>query len=124
MIRSILVVLAVLSFAACGSNGSENREGVDEQINVAHRAQVERLLKSHEQAGSFLDNPAPELQATMLQEEAGDARAQSLQAGLAAAFTEEQAIVLSDGNHSVLKMLGNTITEVPRVLLRESKPRG
>ena len=88
------------------------------------RVQVERLLKSHEQVGSFLDHPAPELRASVSQDEAGDARVQSLQAGLAAAFSEEQAVVLGDGNHSILKILSNTLHEVPRVALRESKAEG
>ena len=50
--------------------------------------------------------------------------AEALDAGLAPAFGEDVAVVLGDANHSVLKMLSNTLNEVPRVSLRESKVEG
>ena len=93
-------------------------------INTPLRQRIDTLLSSYEQAGSFLENPVPEFEATLIQEAAGNDRAQSLQAGLAAAFTEELAVVLGDGNHSVLKMLGRTLDKVPRVALRESTGEG
>src|SRR5687767_1922320 len=76
--------------------------------NVSLRSEVERLLRSHEQAGSFLEQPAPELAATLLPEIVGKARAAALEAGLAAAFPAEAAVVMGDANHSVLKALGRT----------------
>ncbi|RPI81366.1 MAG: serine/threonine protein kinase, partial [Planctomycetaceae bacterium] len=114
--------LAALEIASPGERAAFLAKscGADGELRV----QVERLLKSHEQVGSFLDHPAPELRAALIQDEAGAARAQSLQAGLAAAFFKEQAIVLGDGNHSILKILSNTLHEVPRVALRESKAEG
>lgn len=86
------------------------------------REQLERLLQSNEQAGSFLDKPPDaEFEATLLTDGFGGNLAASLDAGLAPAFTQEQAVVLGDGGHSVLKMLGQTLDKVPRVALRESK---
>ena len=83
--------LAALEIASLEERADflEKSCGADSEL----RGHVERLLKSHEQAGSFLADPAPELEDAISREEAGEARAQSLQAGLAAAFTEEQAIV-------------------------------
>ena len=84
------------------------------------REQLERLLQSHEQAGSFLDKPPAELEATILTDGPGGNLAAVLHAGLAPAFTQEQAVVLGDGSHSVLKMLAQTLDQVPRVVLRDS----
>jgi serine/threonine protein kinase/Leucine-rich repeat (LRR) protein len=77
--------------------------------NVSLRKEVEQLLRSHQQAGSFLEQPAPELAA-------------SLEAGLAAAFPAEAAVVMGAANHSVLKAIGQTI-DLPRIVLREA-PEG
>ena len=84
------------------------------------RGQIEKMLKSHLGAGNFLERPAPELQATVVESASSDARARSLQAGLAAAFTQEHAVLIGDANNSVLKSLGKTMTRVPRIALRES----
>ncbi|MEM7316979.1 MAG: protein kinase, partial [Planctomycetota bacterium] len=45
-------------------------------------------------------------------------------AGLALSLNREEVVVLGDANHSVLKMLRNTLNEVPRVSLRESEAEG
>jgi hypothetical protein len=88
------------------------------------REQVELLLQSDQQAGSFLDKPAAELEQTIVPGASGDNLAASLEAGLAPAFGEEAAVVIGDANHSVLKMLGNTLDEVPQVSLRASNTDG
>lgn len=62
------------------------------------RQEVERLLASHRAAGSFLEDPAPELVAAVRK-------------------------TPSSGGHSVLETLGQTI-EIPRVMLRESVSHG
>jgi len=87
----------------------------------ALQARVERLLSAFAEESQFLEQPAPELGATLIQPALSEDRARSLDAGLAAAFGSEQAVVLGDGNHSVLKMLGQTLDKVPRVALRESR---
>ena len=85
------------------------------------RQQIEQLLQSDQHAGSFLEKPAPGLEATIARSAAKDNRYASLDAGLSTAFSVHAAVVLGDANHSVLKMLGNTLDEVPRVSLRESQ---
>jgi serine/threonine protein kinase/WD40 repeat protein/tetratricopeptide (TPR) repeat protein len=92
------------------------------------RSEVEQLLRSHEQAGGVLDQPAPELDATTppdsaRQDRADHERAAALQAGLAAAFPAEAAVVIGDAKHSVLKTLEKTL-DVPRVVLREADQNG
>ncbi|MEI8382167.1 MAG: protein kinase [Planctomycetota bacterium] len=84
------------------------------------RKQVELLLQSDEQAGSFLNQPPGDFAATILTDDSGDNLA-ALEAGLATAFTGEQAVVVGDWNHSVLKMFGQT---VPRVALRDPVAEG
>ncbi|MFK8110981.1 MAG: WD40 repeat domain-containing serine/threonine protein kinase, partial [Rubripirellula sp.] len=92
--------------------------------NLDLRQQIEQLLQSDQQAGSFLQKPAPGLEATIAPDTAGEDRSASLSAGLATAFSVNDAVVLGDANHSVLKMLGNTLDEVPRVSLREPQAEG
>ena len=82
------------------------------------RERIEALLARHEQANSFLEQPAPELEATFVQELSG-----VLQAGLAPAFGKDAAVVVGSAGHSVLKSLDQTM-EVPRVSLRESAAEG
>ena len=86
--------------------------------DAALRAEVDRLLASNNQAGSFLAKPAPELGATLLVSGSGEDRSVAMEAGFAAAFEEEQAVVISTAGLSVLKSLGMT-GEVPRVALRD-----
>ena len=88
------------------------------------RQQIEQLLQSDQHAGSFLEKPAPGLEDTILPDSAGENRSASLDAGLATAFSRDDAVVIGDANHSVLKTLGNTLNEVPRVALRESQTEG
>ncbi|AMV20686.1 protein kinase domain-containing protein [Planctomyces sp. SH-PL14] len=81
------------------------------------RGEVEKLLRSHEAAGSFLDRPAGDLAETILEEPGARERDASLHAGLA--VPADTAVVLGDVGHSVLISLGRTV-ELPRVALRES----
>jgi hypothetical protein len=85
---------------------------------------IEKLLREHEEANSFLDKPPVELDATVFSDASRENLSASLDAGLAPAFGDDAAVVLGDADHSVLKMLGNTLNEVPRVSLRESKAEG
>lgn len=70
----------------------------------ALRERIEGLLRRHEQANRFLEQPAVE--------------ATIMEAGLAPAFTEDEACVLGNTDHSVLKSIGQTIDGVPRIMLR------
>lgn len=88
------------------------------------RQELEELLQSDGVEDSFLEKPAPGLDPTIVPGTTPDDRAASFGAGLALSFDGESAVVVGDANHSVLKMLGNTINEVPRVSLRESEAEG
>ncbi|XZE53581.1 WD40 repeat domain-containing serine/threonine protein kinase [Planctomycetaceae bacterium SH139] len=102
--------------------------------NLELRRQLEKLLQSDQQVGSFLEKPHEGLDATMVQESSvenvpgknmpGKRVAASMNAGLTAAFSVDEAVVVGDKNHSVLKMLGNTMAEVPHVSLREPTTKG
>lgn len=67
---------------------SERAAFLDEACGANHelRAQVEKLLKSHEEAGSFLDGPAPELAATVLPQRPNNDLNKVLDAGLTRGF--------------------------------------
>jgi len=97
----------------------ESACGADPEL----RQQVEQLLRSHQQAGSFLERPAAELDATLVPDAAGHDLAAVLQAGLAPAFGKDQAVVVGNAGHSVLKNLGQTMA-LPRVALRDSVEHG
>ena len=88
--------------------------------DAALRQQIEQLLQCHEQAGSFLEKPPGELNVTISPD--GDLAA-SLEAGLAAAFARDKAVVIGSGGHSILKSLGRTI-DVPHVVLRDTDAGG
>ena len=87
--------------------------------NAELRAEVDQMLAAQGQIGSFLEQPAAELGATMIGESHPDLAA-ALEAGLAPAFGENAAMVIGNNGHSVLKSLGATI-DVPHVALRESQ---
>ena len=84
------------------------------------RERVDKLLSAFAAESQFLEQPAAEFEATILTDGSGGNLAAALDAGLAPAFSEGQTIVLGYGNHSVLKMLGQTLDNVPRVALRDS----
>ena len=83
------------------------------------RTQVDGLLRSHEQVGSFLDKPPAGLEPTLAPHSNSDRLSASLEAGLAPAFGEQTAVIVGNANHSILKSFGQTI-DVPRVALRDS----
>ncbi len=87
------------------------------------REQLENLLRSSEAAGSFLEQPPAEFGATVLTGPEANDRAAALEAGLAATFYDETAVVVGNAGHSVLKALDQTIS-MPRVALRESQAEG
>ncbi|MFO0869711.1 MAG: protein kinase [Pirellulales bacterium] len=91
--------------------------------NLRLRTELEGLLKAAEQAKSFLEQPPSEVIAAVQTGSADRHRAASLEAGLAATFSEEAAVVLGGAGHSVLKALGQTL-DIPRVMLRESQLEG
>ena len=67
------------------------------------RQQIEQLLQSDQHAGSFLNKPAPGLEATIAPQTPHENRSASLDAGLSTAFSVHDAVVVGDANHSVLK---------------------
>jgi len=87
------------------------------------RARVNALLRQHERASHFLEQPPAELDATFLPEISNQDRVKALQAGLAAAFAEDQSAVIGNAGHSVLKRLAQLIP-VTHVALRESFGEG
>lgn len=86
------------------------------------RAKVEQMLAVHGEMGSFLEQPAPELDATLIGEAYGNLAA-SMDAGLAPVFGEDAAVVIGHAGHSVLKSLAATI-DPPRVMLRDEAAEG
>jgi serine/threonine protein kinase/Flp pilus assembly protein TadD len=107
-------------------SAAERATFLDQACGENHqlRGELERLLHSDEQAKSFLERPPAELGATILTSPENPDRAAAMEAGLAPAFAQEQAVVLGDGNHSVLKMLAQTLGNVSRVALRDSVGEG
>lgn len=87
------------------------------------RARMEALLSNQEDVGSFLEQPPAEFGATILTGPDGGDRAAALEAGLAASFDQEEAVVVGNAGHSVLRVLGQTV-DMPRVALRESQAEG
>lgn len=84
------------------------------------KARIEALLHSHREANSFLERPAPELEATITFDAVSNSLTASLEAGLSAAFSEESALVIGNASHSVLEALGQSMP-VPRVVLRNAE---
>jgi tRNA A-37 threonylcarbamoyl transferase component Bud32 len=101
-----LAALEIESPAEC-AEFLEKSCGGDQQL----RAQVEQLLRSHREAGSFLEKPAPEFEATMVQVKQDDE-------------TPSEAVAVAKGNHSVLKSIGWTLDHVPHVALRDAIEEG
>jgi WD40 repeat protein/serine/threonine protein kinase len=108
--------------AAVGIASPEERAAFLAQAcgdNTSLRQEVERLLAADQAAASFLEQPTPELDVTIVPGQLDDARAAALNAGLAAAFPADAAVVFGDAHHSVLKSLSQSMV-VPRVALREA----
>lgn len=87
--------------------------------NQKLREELERLLRSDEQAQSFLGQPPAQFEATLLADAAEKNLAAALQAGLSPAFHENESVVIGSASHSVLKSLGLPVS-ASRVVLRES----
>ena len=81
--------------------------------NADLRARIEGLLQSDEQAGSFLDRPAPELDRTV------NVNRDVIEAGLAPAFGADAAAVMGEAGHSVLKSLSKHLPAVEKLYLEE-----
>ncbi len=79
---------------------------------------VEQMLSVQSKVGSFLEQSPAAYAGTVNLEN------KILEAGLSAGFSQGEAIVVGSANHSVLRSLGMTLGEVPRVLLREPKEAG
>ena len=88
--------------------------GEDQQL----RDQVEQLLESHREAGSFLEQPADGVGRTI------DFDPDVLEAGLSATFGADAAVVIGNAGHSVLKSFGKTLPDVPQVMLRDAGDEG
>ena len=82
------------------------------------REQLEQLLESDEQAGSFLEKPPAELDITLLTGSSGEHPAASLDTGQASGADTCALKMEGSVGHGVLRSLGQTI-EVPRVTLRD-----
>ncbi len=89
----------------------------------ALKARIEALIERHQESSRFLEQVPAEFEATIIPDNSNQDRARALQAGLAAAFEQDQSVVISSLGHSILKSLGQSI-HVPRVALRESKAEG
>jgi len=72
------------------------------------RERIEGLLRKHDKANSFLEKPPAEIDATM---------------ALAPSEANGSKPVAA-GNHSVLKMLGQTLGDVPHIALRDAIEEG
>lgn len=107
----------------------ETPEGRDEFLSEVCgddselRGRIEKLLAAYAEESQFLEQPAADLEATFLTDGDGRNLAASLNAGLAASFDQEEAVVVGNAGHSVLRVLGQTV-DMPRVALRESQAEG
>ena len=107
-------------------NVEERRAFVEDACgdDVQLQARVGQLLAASAAESQFLEKPAPGLEPTIAPESSGGDFAASLDAGLTATFGKETAVVVGNTNHSVLKSIGATLNEVPKVSLREPKEEG
>lgn len=84
---------------------------------------IQGLIRRHEEAQDFLEHPPTSLGGSPVDRATDQDRAASLEAGLAAAFGADDAVIVGSPAHSVLKILGKTI-DLPRVVLREESADG
>src|SRR5262245_8577149 len=89
--------------------------GADHEL----RQQVERLLRSHEQADNFLEQPPVDVEATIATDAACQNLAAALDAGTSPTVAEDQAVGIENASHSALKTLAQSM-EVPPVMLRDA----
>ena len=88
------------------------------------RKRVEKLLVALDEESQFLEKPAPGLGQTMALDASRDHLNTSFDAGQTTAFSDDSGVVLGNTNHSVLKLMGATLNEVPRISLREPRQEG
>ncbi|MBS0262538.1 MAG: protein kinase [Planctomycetes bacterium] len=107
------------------ADASQRREYLDLACGADGpvRQRVEKLLAAHTAGSRYLEQPATALGATWMTEPRDEQLAAALEAGLAPTFGPEQALVLGNSGHSVLKSLERTVFP-PRVALRESATAG
>lgn len=84
------------------------------------RREVDGLLRSNDEVGTFLLRPAVELNDGLLFSPSDRVRADALDAGLAAAFDGTESVVVGGAGLSKLKLIGQTLDFVPRVTLRDT----
>jgi len=84
------------------------------------RRQIERLLRSDEKAGDFLENPPAELGDAVANADSHEEQAELCKVGLASAVGNDNSLVIGTANQSILKSFENTV-DLPRVILREPK---
>ena len=88
------------------------------------RGRVEILLAAFHEESQFLEKPAQGLAPTIAPDISREDLAISMDAGFAATFGDKSAVVVGNTNHSVLKSIGATLNQVPRVSLREPREEG
>ncbi len=113
--------LETVFFAALEIQSPEARTAYLAQVCGADaelRERVEQMLAIQSKVGSFMEKPAAALNGMV------DLDLKILDAGLTAGLKENQAVVIGSQNHSVLKSLGQTLNDVPRVMLRERRNVG
>ncbi len=84
------------------------------------RERIEILLSVYAEESQFLEQPASELDATILFDSSNGDLAASLEAGLAPSFGGNAAVVIGHAGHSVMKLFRQKV-DVPQVVLREPK---
>ncbi|MFO0869626.1 MAG: protein kinase [Pirellulales bacterium] len=103
-------------------DGSDQRRAyLDEACggDATLRKRVDKLLAAYDEESQYLEQPAAECGGTNSGPRIDEDRSASLKAGLAAAFGQEQSVVVGHAGLSVLRNLSVTL-DVPRVALRES----
>jgi tetratricopeptide (TPR) repeat protein len=89
--------------------------GADREL----RQQIERLLRSHEPSGSFLEPPGSDLEATIATNPACQNLADTLDAGLSPTLAEELPFGTGNARQRVLENLALSM-EVPLVMLTDA----
>ena len=78
-----------------------------------------KMIEKHQQASDFLEQPAPGLDETLAVDLSRENLTAALDAGLAAAFEDDAALVIGNADHSALRSIHNSLAELPQVSLRE-----
>jgi tetratricopeptide (TPR) repeat protein len=89
--------------------------GADHEL----RQQVERLLRSHEEATKFLEQPPVDVEATIATDAGSPNLAAALHAELSPTVADDQAAGIGNAGHSMLKTLAQPM-EAHRAVLRDA----